>query len=127
MVGTSLSFTRPFQLSSALPNALQLSLPAEKVNGVRFANMGYSGASYRSLSRTRFSGSNNNFKISGIKVTANTQYEASFYYRYQTSSQFSGTLKICLQGDGGTMLAMQSVGITGSQTTWKQVPGVSAR
>ena len=61
------------------------------------------------------------FNSSGIKVTANTQYKASFYYRFQTSSRFSGTLKIGLQGDGGIMLAMQSVGITGSQTTWKKV------
>ena len=33
-------------VSSALPNALQLSLPAGEVNGVGFANTGYSGTKY---------------------------------------------------------------------------------
>lgn len=33
-------------VSSALPNALQLSLPAGEANGVGFANTGYSGTQY---------------------------------------------------------------------------------
>ena len=33
-------------VSSALPNALQLSLPAGEANGVGFANTGYSGMKY---------------------------------------------------------------------------------
>ena len=33
-------------VSSALPNALQLSLPAGEANGVGFANTGYSGTKY---------------------------------------------------------------------------------
>jgi alpha-L-arabinofuranosidase len=33
-------------VSSALPNALQLTLPAGEANGVGFANTGYSGTKY---------------------------------------------------------------------------------
>ena len=54
-------------------------------------------------------------------MSANTKYKVSFYYRFQTDSRFSGTLNVGLQSKGGTILAMQAVGITGSQTTWKQV------
>ena len=50
-----------------------------------------------------------------------TQYKASFYYRFQTSSQFRGTLRVQLQEEGGTLVATQAVSITGSQTTWNQV------
>jgi alpha-L-arabinofuranosidase len=118
--GGSISVIREtVPVSIALPNALQLSLSAGEANGVGFANTGYSGTNYRFSSHTKFSWSNNNSL--GIKVTANTQYKASFYYRFQTGSEFSGTLDVGLQDDSGTILAMQGVNITGSQTTWKQV------
>lgn len=105
-------------VSSALPNALQLSLPAGRANGVGFANTGYSGTKY-SCSKQRSPGLITIFL--GIKVSANTKYKVSFYYRFQTNSRFSGTLNVGLQNNGGKILAMQTVGVTGSQTTWKQV------
>ncbi|KAF8804774.1 glycoside hydrolase family 51 protein [Phlegmacium glaucopus] len=99
-IGGNISVIREtVPVSSALPNALQLSLPAGEANGVGFANTGYSG----------------------IKVTANTPYKASFYYRFQNSSQFHGTLNVGLQDEGGAILATQAVSVTGSQTTWKQI------
>jgi hypothetical protein len=46
-IGGNISVIREtVPVSSALPNALQLSLPAGKANGVGFANTGYSGTKY---------------------------------------------------------------------------------
>ena len=39
-------------VSSALPNAVQLSLPAGEANGIGFANTGYSGTKYPFLKQS---------------------------------------------------------------------------
>ena len=52
-LGGSISVIREtVPVSNALPNALKLSLPAGKANGVGFANTGYSGTKYPSLKRS---------------------------------------------------------------------------
>ena len=118
-LGGNISVIREtFPVSSALPNALQLSLPAGEVNGVGFANTGYSGMKYPRPTQSSPGPNNNSL---GIKVTANAKYKVSFYYRFQTDSPFRGALNVGLQNIGGTILAMQAVDVTGSQTTWKQV------
>ncbi|KAF8156660.1 alfa-L-arabinofuranosidase precursor [Crassisporium funariophilum] len=86
-------------VSAALPNALQLTLPAGAANGVGFANTGNSG----------------------IHLVAHTEYKASLYYRFQAPSKFSGTLTIALQDGSGTVLASSAVRVSGAQTGWKQV------
>ncbi|KDR72485.1 hypothetical protein GALMADRAFT_749117 [Galerina marginata CBS 339.88] len=86
-------------VSSALPNSLQLNIPAGNANGLGFANTG----------------------LSGIQVISHTNYKASFYYRFQTASKFRGTFSITLQDGVGTVLDVQKVSVSGTQTTWKQV------
>ncbi|PFH50482.1 glycoside hydrolase family 51 protein [Amanita thiersii Skay4041] len=86
-------------VSSALPNALHLSIPSGRQGSVGFANTGYFG----------------------IKVTAGTTYQTSFFYRFPASSSFSGTLTVGLQTTSGQVLATSRVTISGSQTSWKQV------
>jgi alpha-N-arabinofuranosidase len=86
-------------VSAALPNALQLSVPAGSVSNVGFANTGNSG----------------------IGIQTNTEYKASFYYRFPTASKFKGKFVVSLQDAAGTILASQKVSASGSQTTWKQV------
>ncbi|KDR74756.1 hypothetical protein GALMADRAFT_227157 [Galerina marginata CBS 339.88] len=86
-------------VSSALPNSLQLTIPAGNAVALGFANTGFSG----------------------IKVTAGTTYKASFYYRFPTASTFSGTISASLQSSTGAVLGVQKVSVVGSQTTWKQV------
>ncbi|KAF5318563.1 hypothetical protein D9619_010790 [Psilocybe cf. subviscida] len=86
-------------VSAALPNALQLSVPAGSVSNVGFANTGNSG----------------------IGIQADTNYKASFYYRFPTASKFKGKFVVSLQDAAGTVLASQKVSASGSQTSWKQV------
>ncbi|PPQ85023.1 hypothetical protein CVT25_010412 [Psilocybe cyanescens] len=86
-------------VSSALPNALQLTISPGNANAVGFANTGNSG----------------------INVVPHTTYKASFYYRFQTASKFRGNFIVSLQDSAGTILNSQKVSISGSQTTWKQV------
>ncbi|KAF9476812.1 alfa-L-arabinofuranosidase precursor [Pholiota conissans] len=86
-------------ISSALPNALELTLPSGTVSGVGFVNLGNSG----------------------FHIATNTPYKASFSYRFPTSSGFRGNLVVTLQDGVGTVLATNRVPISGSQTTWKQV------
>lgn len=86
-------------ISSALPNALELTLPSGPVSGVGFVNTGNSG----------------------IHIAAQTSYKASFSYRFPTSNNFKGSLVITLQDGVGTVLASQKVSVSGSQTAWKAV------
>ncbi|PPQ90525.1 hypothetical protein CVT25_015815 [Psilocybe cyanescens] len=86
-------------VSSALPNALHVTVPSGKSGQVGFLNTGYSG----------------------IKITAKSTYTASFYYRFPTSSSFSGSVLISLQATSGQVFGSASIQLSGSQTTWKQV------
>ncbi|KJA14844.1 glycoside hydrolase family 51 protein [Hypholoma sublateritium FD-334 SS-4] len=86
-------------ISSALPNALELTLPSGTVSGVGFVNTGNSG----------------------FHIATQTPYKASFSYRFPASVNFRGSLIVTLQDGDGTVLATQRVSISGSQTTWKAV------
>ncbi|KAL0958307.1 hypothetical protein HGRIS_000452 [Hohenbuehelia grisea] len=86
-------------VSSALPNSLRFSVPSGRTGGVGFANAGFFG----------------------IKVTANTAYRASFFFRFPSASSFRGSLTVGLRTSGGQTLASSPVTISGAQTTWRQV------
>lgn len=105
-------------ISSALPNALELTFPAGAVSGVGFVNTGNSGEELLLLS-----GYSMKFILSsaGFHIATQTQHKASFSYRFPTSVNFRGSLIVTLQDGVGTILASQSVPISGSQTTWKAV------
>uniref|UniRef100_A0A8H7XS73 non-reducing end alpha-L-arabinofuranosidase n=1 Tax=Psilocybe cubensis TaxID=181762 RepID=A0A8H7XS73_PSICU len=87
-------------VSAALPNSLQLTVPAGNTNNIGFANVGFNA---------------------GLNVIPHATYKASFYYRFQKASKFRGSFVISLQDGSGTTLTSQKVSITGSQTSWKQV------
>ncbi|PPQ80595.1 hypothetical protein CVT25_001557 [Psilocybe cyanescens] len=87
-------------VSSALPNALHVTIPTGKTGQVGFSNSGYNN---------------------GIKVTSGSTYTASFYYRFPTSSSFSGNAVIALQSTSGQIYGSTTVTLSGSQTSWKQV------
>ncbi|KAF8159380.1 alfa-L-arabinofuranosidase precursor [Crassisporium funariophilum] len=96
-------------VSSALPNALQVTVPSGKTGPVGVSNTGFTG----------------------IKVTAGAEYTASFFYRFPTSSSFRGNVAIGLQSTTGQVFVSTSAAISGAQTTWKQisvklVPGPAA-
>ncbi|TEB24480.1 arabinofuranosidase [Coprinellus micaceus] len=89
-------------VSAALPNAIQVRFPTGRTGNVGFANTGYNG----------------------IKVQSSWKYTASFYYRLPTSSPaFTATSFILtLQTTSGQVLASTTVsGISGNQTTWRQM------
>ncbi|KAF9041206.1 glycoside hydrolase family 51 protein [Panaeolus papilionaceus] len=91
----------PVPVSSALPNAIQLTVPPGAVSGVGFANTGYSD---------------------GFKLTAHTTYKASLFYRIASApSNFKGKLTLALQDSAGTVLDSRTFAISGSQSTWKQI------
>ncbi|KAN0092522.1 glycoside hydrolase family 51 protein [Tylopilus felleus] len=89
----------PSPVSSALPNSLQLTVPAKASGPVGFGNSGYYG----------------------IQVNSEWTYNASFYYRFPAVSSFNGTATIALQGSDDHLYASASVPIMGSQTTWNQI------
>ncbi|KAJ7641860.1 glycoside hydrolase family 51 protein [Roridomyces roridus] len=90
----------PSPLSSALPNSLALTIPANSAGQFGFANEGYWG----------------------INVQAGTSYTASLYYRVASSipsgkGSAPPTLTIALQSASGTRLASHSVSLeTGGWT-----------
>ncbi|KAF8189372.1 arabinofuranosidase [Pholiota molesta] len=86
-------------VSTALPNALHVTIPAGKTGAIGFSNAGFTG----------------------IKITAGSAYSASFYYRFPTSSSFSGNAVIGLQSSSGQVFASATVVLSGQQTAWKQV------
>ncbi|KAK0187261.1 glycoside hydrolase family 51 protein [Armillaria mellea] len=94
---TVIAETEP--VSSALPNALNVTVASDATGPVGFGNTGYFG----------------------IKLTAGNTYNASFYYRFPESSDFIGELDASLQTSEGTVLASASVLVSGDQTSWKQV------
>ncbi|EGO29279.1 glycoside hydrolase family 51 protein [Serpula lacrymans var. lacrymans S7.9] len=89
----------PVPVSSALPNSLQLTIPQGSTGQVGFGNEGYWG----------------------IKVDADWTYNASFYYKFPTSSSFEGSITVGLQSSTGQIYASAAVPISGSQTAWEQV------
>ncbi|KAH6909588.1 hypothetical protein BKA70DRAFT_1221813 [Coprinopsis sp. MPI-PUGE-AT-0042] len=82
-------------VSSRLPNALHLAVPAGKTGPVGFANTGYEG----------------------FKVTEGTTYKASFYYRFPTASSFSGSITVELQTSSGQVLGSALVPASASRPT----------
>ncbi|KAJ6578603.1 glycoside hydrolase family 51 protein [Mycena sp. CBHHK59/15] len=86
-------------LSSALPNALQLTIPAGRTGAVGVGNEGYWG----------------------VNVVSGSTYKASFYYRFPTASTFKGNVTVGLQTSTGASLVSSSVPINGATTSWTQV------
>ncbi|KAK7059617.1 putative alpha-L-arabinofuranosidase A [Favolaschia claudopus] len=86
-------------VSSALPNSLQVTIPAGSTGLVGVGNEGYFG----------------------IKVTAGSTYTASFHYRFAKASSFKGSFKVALQTAAGRSLVSTSVSITGETTKWQEV------
>ncbi|KAK0441009.1 arabinofuranosidase [Armillaria borealis] len=98
--GASLAVIADTQpVSSALPNALHVTIPAGQTGAVGFGNTGYFG----------------------IKVTQGSVYTASFFYRFPTASSFRGNINVGLQTTSGQVLASSSIPVSGSQTSWTQV------
>ncbi|KAG1776729.1 glycoside hydrolase family 51 protein [Suillus placidus] len=89
----------PIPLSDALPNSLALTIPSGSSGQVGFGNVGYWG----------------------INVNASWTYNASFYYKFPSASDFSGKLTVMLQSSIGAVYANTSVPVSGSTTTWTQV------
>lgn len=59
--------------------------------------------------------------VVGIKVNSSWEYDASLYFKFPTSSAFSGTLTLALQSSTGQTFAKATTTIHGSQTSWKQI------
>jgi hypothetical protein len=57
----------------------------------------------------------------GINVNASWTYNASFYYKFPSASDFSGNLTVMLQSSIGAVYANASVPVHGSTTNWMQV------
>ncbi|KAJ7098379.1 arabinofuranosidase [Mycena epipterygia] len=93
----------PSPLSSALPNSLVLSIPADATGELGFANTGYWG----------------------INVVADTTYNASLYYRLPAALPTSSAppiLTLALQAADGTRLAAYSTPLLANATgEWTQV------
>ena len=104
----------PSPVSSALPNSLQLIIPAGAEGRVGFGNGGYYGLSFVVLCAIIH-------HLSGIRVKSEWTYNASFYYKFPVASSFNGTATVALQSSIGQIYASASVPIDGSQTTWRRV------
>ncbi|KAI0360609.1 glycoside hydrolase family 51 protein [Trametes cingulata] len=89
----------PLPVSNALPNSLQFSVPSGASGRVGFSNTGFWG----------------------IKVDSSWTYKASLFFRFPTSSSFSGALTVGLQTNAGRILAQNSTQIRGTTTKWTQV------
>ncbi|KAG2032079.1 glycoside hydrolase family 51 protein [Suillus americanus] len=89
----------PIPLSDALPNSLELTIPSGSSVQAGFSNEGYWG----------------------INVNASWTYNASFYYKFPSASDFSGKITVTLQSSIGTVYASASVPVSGSTITWTQV------
>lgn len=57
----------------------------------------------------------------GIKIDSSWEYKASLYFKFPTTSTFSGSLTLALQTTQGEILAEGTTTISGSQTQWAQV------
>lgn len=98
--GTSINvIADPIPLSDALPNSLELTIPSGPSIQAGFGNEGYWG----------------------ININASWTYNASFYYKFPSASDFSGKFTVMLQSSIGAVYASASVPVSGSTTTWTQV------
>ncbi|KAJ6461979.1 alfa-L-arabinofuranosidase precursor [Mycena vulgaris] len=86
-------------VSSALPNSLQVTIPAGKIGPVGVGNEGYWG----------------------IKVASGSTYTASFRYRFPTASAFKGSVTVALQTAAGQALISTAVPISAASTAWTLV------
>ncbi|KAJ4482286.1 glycoside hydrolase family 51 protein [Lentinula aciculospora] len=86
-------------VSSALPNALSVTIPNGSSSQVGVGNEGYFG----------------------IKVDSSETYNASLFYRFPTASSFNGIATVALQTSTGQILGATNVTLSGSQTSWLQV------
>ncbi|KAF8217818.1 glycoside hydrolase family 51 protein [Mycena galopus ATCC 62051] len=86
-------------VSSALPNSLQVTIPAGTTGPVGVGNEGYWG----------------------IKVTGGSTYTASFHYRFPTTSAFKGKVTVGLQTATGKSLVSASVPVSAASTEWTLV------
>ncbi|KAE9394877.1 glycoside hydrolase [Gymnopus androsaceus JB14] len=86
-------------VSSALPNALSVTIPSNASGSAGVANPGYFG----------------------IKVNSSDTYAASFFYRFPTASSFTGSATLSLQDSTGQILGATNVTLSGSQTSWVQI------
>jgi alpha-L-arabinofuranosidase len=57
----------------------------------------------------------------GIRVDSSWKYNVSFYYRFPTSSNYTGSAVVSLTGASGTVYGTVEHEIKGSQTSWTQV------
>jgi hypothetical protein len=56
----------------------------------------------------------------GIKVEEGTTYNASFYYRFPSATDFAGTITATLQSASGDALASSSVDVSGDASGWQK-------
>ncbi|KAI5118901.1 hypothetical protein M0805_002817 [Coniferiporia weirii] len=86
-------------LSSALPNSLQVQVPANSSGAVGVANAGYFG----------------------IKVDHTWTYSASFFFKFAEGSTFKGALTASLVGLDGIVFASSSKKVSGaSAASWTE-------
>ncbi|KAJ7221862.1 alfa-L-arabinofuranosidase precursor [Mycena haematopus] len=104
-------------VSSALPNSLQVTIPAGTTGPVGVGNEGYFGM----LCVILFSQYWTHPRRIGIKATAGSTYTASFHYRFPTASAFKGHVTVGLQTSTGHSLVSTSVPINAASTAWAQV------
>ncbi|KAF8589136.1 glycoside hydrolase family 51 protein [Ramaria rubella] len=87
-------------LSTALPNSLQLTVPAGATGAVGVQNSGF---------------------LNGINVNASWTYNASFFYKLPTGSTFKGPFTVALKSTTGTTFATASIPVTAEPNVWTQV------
>ncbi|KAJ7581137.1 glycoside hydrolase family 51 protein [Mycena floridula] len=99
--GTPISvIADPSPVSSALPNSLQLVVPANSASPASFGNTGFWG----------------------IQVLEQTNYNASFYFRLAKTQNLKSpiTLTVSLVSSKNVTLASSRTSISPQQTSWKQ-------
>ena len=106
-------------LSSALPNSLQIVVPKGSSGAVGAANTGFWGK-FSALKRCLSIIGADLFV--GINTRSDWTYDASFFFKFPTTSQFSGTLTMSLvASDGKTTLASASKRVSApSSHSWQQ-------
>jgi alpha-L-arabinofuranosidase len=56
-----------------------------------------------------------------MKVNSSWTYNVSFFYRFPTSSAYSGKAIVALTGESGSVYASNTTELHGSQTEWTQI------
>lgn len=105
-----------------MPNALQFKVPTGLTGDVGFTNPGYfGGLSFLREPRAWLLRMLTFISHTGIDVDSSWTYQASFYYRFPTSSSFSGTLTVGLRSSSGAVLGSAATTVKGTKTAWTQV------